>query len=125
MVIPTFCPGVNIEIIVNGQPLVEYEDDDEGPPAPNTVTKYIEAQSEAHFAVRVAVGKAFHFPAGDLQVQITLDGKIVRGRIWNTENLSSLSGKIIDSRSCSLSSMANTVQKFRFIPLDLGKTPPD
>ena len=38
---------------MSGQPLPEYDDIDEGPILPNTVTNYIEAQSDAEFAVRV------------------------------------------------------------------------
>lgn len=66
MVTPPSCPGVIVEILVSGQPLPEYDDIDEGPILPNTVTKYIEAQSDAEFAVRVRFTDDLCYPAGDV-----------------------------------------------------------
>ncbi|KAI4629254.1 uncharacterized protein J4E87_003516 [Alternaria ethzedia] len=43
-------PGLEVTICVDGQPLPEYEDEDEDP-APKTTTKYIEARSDSHFSI--------------------------------------------------------------------------
>lgn len=44
------CPGLKVEIIVKGEPLREWDDDEEA--SPRAVTKYIEAQSGANFALK-------------------------------------------------------------------------
>ena len=50
-------PGLDVAFIVHGQRLQEYDDDDE--PSPKTVTKYIEAQSGANFAIATSFKPPF------------------------------------------------------------------
>jgi hypothetical protein len=59
MATPPSCPGLHVEILVNGQLLQEYDDSDESSVPPNTITKYIEARSDVNFAVRVSFDKGF------------------------------------------------------------------
>ena len=46
-------PGLKAEVVVDGEPLKEYDDD--GVPQPKTLTKYVEVCSDAHFGVRYTI----------------------------------------------------------------------
>jgi hypothetical protein len=45
MVAPRSYPGLNVEILVDDQPLQEHDDMDDDLGDPNTIIKYIEARS--------------------------------------------------------------------------------
>ncbi|KAF2872366.1 hypothetical protein BDV95DRAFT_661569 [Massariosphaeria phaeospora] len=68
------CPGLEVKIVVDGEPLKEYEDD--GTPAPKSVTKYIEAVSDAKFEINYAFNKDYPH-AYDVRVVVKLDGQQV------------------------------------------------
>jgi hypothetical protein len=85
MAVLPICPDLNIEILVNGVPLQEYENDSEEPGPSNTVTKYIEAQSGAEFSIRHI---STHNPLGAQHFarRIIVDGKVVCSEVsgfWN------------------------------------------
>ncbi|KAF2849037.1 hypothetical protein T440DRAFT_534572 [Plenodomus tracheiphilus IPT5] len=64
-------PGIQAHVIVNGEPLVEFDDeDDEG--VSNKVFKYIECQSGAEFAIRCQVSK--QGPGCTLRLQVKCEG---------------------------------------------------
>jgi hypothetical protein len=75
-------PHIRAEIISNGAPLPEFVNDDEED-APDTVTKYIEAESGAEFAVHVTLTAPY--PETSILYEIKLDGKHVRG-FFSKEN---------------------------------------
>ncbi|KAF2491026.1 hypothetical protein BU16DRAFT_141592 [Lophium mytilinum] len=71
-------PGLKVEIVVNGQTLKEYDDDDEDPEEkPRTVTKYIEATSGASFEVRFTFTRLFSLSMYSFAMDIYLDGKFM------------------------------------------------
>ena len=121
MVIPPSCPGLNVEILVDGQALQEYDDIDEGPVAPNTITKYIEAISNAYFAVRVKINRDFPFPASDIGLRITLDEKHTTERSIHADKLFKPYGKIVEGRAIHIGDETDALQKFRFIAINFGE----
>ncbi|KAF2117495.1 hypothetical protein BDV96DRAFT_685221 [Lophiotrema nucula] len=73
-------PGVKVEIIVNGQSLTEYDCDEEIAEA-DTVTKYVESQSGAEFAIKFTVTDPK--PESFLTVEYFIDGKSTTGNlVW-------------------------------------------
>jgi hypothetical protein len=121
MVVPPSCPGLNVEILVDDQPLEEYDDVDESAAPPNTITKYIEAQSNAYFAVRVKFDHEFLFPASDINYKIFIDQECSSSSLIPADDLFTPSGRIARGRKTPMGDGTNTLQKFRFIPLDLGE----
>lgn len=67
MAVLSTCPGLKVEIIVNGEPLQEF-DGSEGDQAADTKTTYIEATTGAEFAVKYDIGRPISTNA--LRVQI-------------------------------------------------------
>jgi len=64
-------PGLEVEVVVDGAPLKEYNDDDSNDQ--EIVSKYIEAQSGAEFAVRSTFTAPF--PRGHgVQIAVRVDG---------------------------------------------------
>lgn len=67
-------PGLEVTVVVNGQPLQEYNDDDGENPQSSAVTKYVEAQSGARFWVEFRFKPPFPVYYG-VQVLLSIDGK--------------------------------------------------
>jgi hypothetical protein len=64
--------GLEVEILVNGQPLQEYEDHSAEVPA-HTTERYVEAQSDAHFEIHYTFKAPF--PADrPISMIVTIDG---------------------------------------------------
>ncbi|CAO2658837.1 Nn.00g065600.m01.CDS01 [Neocucurbitaria sp. VM-36] len=77
-------PGLNVEILVGGRPLHEYEDDEEA--SPKAVTKYVEAQSGAEFYLRSTFSAPFPTQYG-VQMKVSVDGSSVRASYAKPEML--------------------------------------
>lgn len=116
MAIDTNYPGLEVAVTVNDSPLQEYDDGDEDS-APNTVTKYIEAQSGAEFAV---TAKFKHpFPTHhDVKMCLVIDGKYLNGWVqsWN-----GLYGLVLKGDRTKWQQNGQWVeQKFCFAELNMG-----
>ncbi|KAL5425427.1 hypothetical protein PMIN04_002607 [Paraphaeosphaeria minitans] len=71
-------PGVQVEVVVDGNPLKEYDDPD-SPGAPDAATTYIEAKSGKNFEINAILDK--HLPTGhDVSARVSVDGLRVRRR---------------------------------------------
>jgi len=100
MAILASLPGVRVEIIVDSAPLVEY-DDEETPEQPKLVSRYVEAQAGATFAVKVSVDES-RPTSQDLIVFLSVDGIFIqstfiskaRPSIWEALHLDSVKTKI-------------------------------
>jgi hypothetical protein len=121
MVAPPSCSGLKVEILVDSQPLQEYDDVDAGPLTPNTTTKYIEAQSNAYFATRVTFNYDFLFPADDLPVKTTLDQQHTTIAAISSRDLFNPLGGIIEGPRARIGHETNAMHKFSFVSLDLDK----
>jgi hypothetical protein len=84
--------GVAVNIVVEGQALVEHEptSDNNGHTA-KSVTRYVESKSGAAFEIRVRLSKEikslFDIDSFDLAIDTVLDGNLVRGRLVAKEDL--------------------------------------
>ncbi|KAH7085199.1 hypothetical protein BKA63DRAFT_597882 [Paraphoma chrysanthemicola] len=119
MVFPPSCPGVCVEILVDDQPVQEYDDVEKGPARPNTVTKYIEAQSDKEFAVRLKVTDDFLYPASDLEMRTIIDRSIINERMVRARELYLPQGTTVEGRACRVGITTNAEQKFLFNALDV------
>ncbi|KAF1940797.1 hypothetical protein EJ02DRAFT_379069 [Clathrospora elynae] len=122
MAILPSCPGLTVEVLVIGAPLPEYDDISDTPAPPNMLTKYIEAKSGAEFAMKLAFNQDFIYPAGNVLVQIFLDGKRVERTLIRASVLKNLSGHLISGRAAQVDS-ACVVQRFRFDKLNIVEDP--
>ena len=67
MVVPDFHPGFKFEVVVDGEPLREYDDNNEEIKAgevdeykaSRTISKYIEAVTGQEFSIRLSLGKPY------------------------------------------------------------------
>jgi hypothetical protein len=112
MVISPFCPGLNVETLVDDQLLQEYDDIDQSAGSANTVIKYIEAWSHAHFVVRVRVNEDFILPTGDIEVRTTVDGRVSERNLIAADELFWPEGFVVNGRSCQIGDRTDALQKF-------------
>ncbi|OAG07222.1 uncharacterized protein CC84DRAFT_1258387 [Paraphaeosphaeria sporulosa] len=71
-------PGVQVQVVVDGNPLEEYDDPDSSR-APDAVTVYIEPISGKNFEIRTILDK--HLPTGhDVSVLVSVDSVHVTGK---------------------------------------------
>ncbi|KAF1830663.1 hypothetical protein BDW02DRAFT_633451 [Decorospora gaudefroyi] len=109
-------PRVRVSVQVHGVPLEEYNDDEESA-SPNSVTKYIEAQSGAEFSIKAEVTRPF--PSHTILMNIYLDGKNTIGRYLEaytfvgTSHVSCVEGVKQHTGNKSL------LQKFCFLELNI------
>ncbi len=68
---------ITAEVLVDGQALQEYEDDDMKEDDPKLAVKYIEATSGANFHIRVSILGSFKITSDAISLQVHLDGKYV------------------------------------------------
>jgi hypothetical protein len=120
MAVLPWCPGLNVEILVDGQPLPEYDDMDDSPTHPNRITKYIEAQPGAEFVTRAIFDGEFRFPASDIEIGVEIDGKSPGGTRTHfyEEDFYRSEGVKVDGYSVLHSTVFH---KFRFAAINVGK----
>ncbi|CAA9964381.1 hypothetical protein PTMSG1_07740 [Pyrenophora teres f. maculata] len=97
MAVIPFYPGFKVEILVNDAPLPEYDDIDDIPSPPNSVTKYIEATTGVEFKIIFIITEAFPFPPGHLAARFYFDGKSREGFCINPNVFYRETGHIYDS----------------------------
>ncbi|KAH9876225.1 hypothetical protein J1614_004104 [Plenodomus biglobosus] len=112
-------PGLEVEVIVNGKALKEY-DDDEKEAKKGTVVKYIEAQEGENYSVKV------HLPANlfktySIRAEIYIDGISVCDVVYSQKKyyLKGYTGEL-DTTYDSIEGMPMG-QRFRFAKLKTGK----
>jgi hypothetical protein len=83
-------PGLEVTVCMDGQPLEEYDDNEEEEvgetpvaqyQAAKTVSKYIESASEKEFSINITLGTAFTMDFESLMAPIRMDGKFVAGPV--------------------------------------------
>jgi hypothetical protein len=119
MAITDDVPGLQVEVIVDGQPLWEY-DDDEDEAERFTTTKYIEAMSDKPFSIRVVYKKPFPRQYG-VEMDVKIDGGQGRGRMHKPEDLYRPEGHRKSSVSFHKGGQRFR-RKYRFVALDIGNS---
>lgn len=109
-------PGLDVAVVVHDQRLQEYDDDDE--PSPTTVTKYIEAQSGANFAIATSFKPPFptHY---DVMAKLYIDGK--RMSKWHCRREQLFDREYKKDNICWQQHGEWFKQKFCFAELNIGK----
>lgn len=112
------CPGLKAEVVVNGEALLEY-DDDEHNGHPRTVTKYVEAISGANFEIHLSFELPFPKDYG-MMVFTKIDGitqnKKIIGKERLFESVFNLSGAKEHAAGSSI------LRKYRFSALIVGES---
>ena len=111
-------PGVEVSIVVNGSALHEYEDTDIED-APNTVTRYVEATSNANFEVHPFASSTTRLKGDCLGVLVFADGKFLSGA--RLEPRADKPGGIRGTIQGRVHSRG-TLEKFCFNDLQKGKS---
>jgi hypothetical protein len=115
------CPGVEVDVVVDDRPLHEYDDIDDTPPSPCTVTKYIEATSGAEFATNLMFFRRYPYPVGIVEKLIYLDGKVVESYVVDPTDFFYPAQHFVDGRCAQVGSSV-VLQKFCFTELSIGKS---
>jgi len=91
MVIIDEVQGLNVEVLVNGQPLTEYDDDEETHDDTEgfrkSTTKYIEAVNDEVFIIRYTFSRTFTYKGTDLAIQVYVDGMYMASYVINIAQL--------------------------------------
>ncbi|KAG9706296.1 hypothetical protein KCU59_g22473, partial [Aureobasidium melanogenum] len=81
-------PHVVVDIVVDGQPLPEYlDEDDDDSVSPTSIIKYVESVSGSHFGIRVNLNgmERKHLKRGNsVVVEYHLDGHWVAGNVYRS-----------------------------------------
>jgi hypothetical protein len=81
------------EVIVDGQPATEYDDDEPDPKKPTHLTKYVEASSGKSFKLKITVAPDYKFRGEDLiSIHLHIDGRCMGGTIVRKERFNHQSG---------------------------------
>ncbi|KAF2013667.1 hypothetical protein BU24DRAFT_452510 [Aaosphaeria arxii CBS 175.79] len=104
-----------VEILVDGQPLEEFKDDDEED-KPNEAMRYVMATSGKEFAVRFTAARPY--PKYTILVNIYLDGKWVRGRYVDKDD----KGKVEIKGTIQTLGDRWLSQNFRFAELEINES---
>ncbi|KFY49060.1 hypothetical protein V495_00779 [Pseudogymnoascus sp. VKM F-4514 (FW-929)] len=123
-------PGVEVSILINGQPVEEYVDSGEeidGPLASKTVVKYIEAISDAEFIIKASALSAFYQhrkTKDDILVGVEIDGARVRGCFQRhaKSKKSAPWSKIIEGASGLNGAGRRTISAFKFTAVEIVET---
>ena len=78
--------NIKVAITVNGQELKEYDDEDVTNDDQNSVSKYVEATSDAEFKIIASASSQYHFTSDALQMSIYLDGAYVDNCLIRKKN---------------------------------------
>lgn len=115
MAIVPGCPGLVVEVLVDGVPLQEYNDDEDEEGSPGITTKYIEAHSGSSFTIRFSYANSL--PVHPHLVRISLDGQ----RIYTRFYLNSVPRQkhAIESRISKIGEQT-VCRKFQFRELDIS-----
>ena len=76
---------IEVAIVVNGQELKEYDDEDAGNDDQNSVSKYVEATSGAEFQIVTSAPIWFEFSSDAVMMKIYLDGAYVENVLFQKE----------------------------------------
>jgi hypothetical protein len=110
-------PGLEVKIVVNGEPLQEYVDN-EDELAPNTVLKYVEATSGAEFTVQYTITSEFTYNH-DMSLRVYVDG--VRAVSNVRRSTKDVRGTCVFEERRSGGGEDLFLRKFAFSELTIGK----
>ena len=78
---------IKVAIVVNGQELREYDDEDAGDDDQNSVSKYVEATSGAEFQIATSAPMWYEFASDAVVMTIYVDGVCVEQGLFRKEKV--------------------------------------
>ncbi|KAF1921828.1 hypothetical protein BDU57DRAFT_535431 [Ampelomyces quisqualis] len=116
-------PGLSAELVVNGEALREYNDDEHT--SKNDViaiAKYVEVNEDAHFGIRYTIPQGFSNELG-VHVNLKIDGNSVRKHTHNKHQLRHAKRDIVNCLDACNSTIDGVrySQRFRFSRLQIGE----
>ncbi|PPJ59205.1 hypothetical protein CBER1_03034 [Cercospora berteroae] len=116
MAINDVFPGIEVAVMVDGEPLQEYTEA-AFEPEEKTVTRYVEAKSNQNFTMRISVAEGTPMKGNCLTFYIHIDGKYAAGAIITSPSVQSQSHtRTVEGRYSS----STTLQRFFFDSLDVA-----
>lgn len=113
-------PNIEVQIVCNGIPLKEYDDDDNDESAePNTVTKYVEAISGAEFQIQHDIMAPW--PRHEILFTCIIDKQNIRGALIRKHHYYGRSYRYIKDGVESYNRGQWSTQRFQFAELSVGK----
>lgn len=110
------CPNLTVEIVVNRVALQEYDDNEDEQGPADTITKFIEADSDTNFAIRTKINGSL--PARKFLKRVFLDGVQVRSSIYKSYTYNVL--LLDEGRMCQVGRQS-VRQNYRFRDMAIGK----
>ncbi|KAK5127441.1 hypothetical protein LTR85_006780 [Meristemomyces frigidus] len=118
-------PGLVVTLDVADQDLPEYDDDETEDMPPHTTSKYVEAQSGAHFGVAHRyTSTAFPHSGNHIKVELSMDGNVICYVTDSPGNIAS-SQRWVMSNLSSIHGDKRYRQRFAFAELDINDGPAD
>jgi hypothetical protein len=111
-------PGLKVEIITNGEPLQEYNDD-EAENSSTNATRYIQVGSDRTFAIVVQFLDEYVATRG-MRIEIKLDGVKVNATLLALNDLKRKGGHKFSGVPSKINNRWNE-SSFKFMPLAIGK----
>lgn len=115
MVISDDLPGVQIELVVEGVALKEYEES-EPEECERTVTRYVEAASGATFAIKASILPGFEFKGQCLELSFFTDGD------WTDAIIIDKYDEDKSYLSEGMEGGEGSIYKYRFASIETGKS---
>lgn len=110
------CPNLTVEIVVNSVALQKYDDNEDKQGPANTITKFIEANSDMSFAIKTKINGSL--PARKFSKRVFLDGVQVRSTAYKSYTYNAL---LLDEGSMSQVCKQSVRQNYRFLHVAIGK----
>jgi hypothetical protein len=115
-------PGLIAEVVVNGEPLKEYEDHDADTSderQAHVVTRYVQVDSDAHFGIRYTIPKDLNGTCG-VRSDLKVDGKNAVFFSHRPESIAKHNVTKCLDKVYSTIDGADYTQKLRFSQLHIG-----
>lgn len=112
-------PNIEVQIVCNGAPLKEYDDDDEESAEPNTVTKYVEVVSGAEFQIQHDI--MVPWPRHEILFECTIDKQNIGGNLIKKRRYQGRIYRYTKNGALSYKKGQWSTQRFHFAELLIGK----
>jgi hypothetical protein len=141
MAILNSLPGLEVFVCIDGEPLEEYNDNEEEEveetlvaehQAASTVSKYVESASDKEFYINIVLGTSFKMDCETLMAPIKIDGKFIIETVFVRKSFpNSIQGpRILSTISRNVQGVVvpapgnqeqDLVQKFKFTKIDTSE----
>lgn len=111
--------GLAVEIVVNNQPLEEYNEEGDHEPKPKTITRYIEAREGEYFSVRYTIPSTL---SNGVEVEVEIDGEYMPSDVVEKSELELSDVTDSINTSCARIDGKDMGQRFKFSQINACKS---